>query len=215
MRQIFSVRFFAAVGAVAGLLFLLSTVFAAKQVIEDDAAGAGPPLHSIDFVDRIESSSVAAVGFDADGNATGDAVFTIDASRQVVVRAGTPGEDDCRRLAEPGACAVVADLLGEGVVWFALVPMGDDPTSVPMPAVDTLDGGTATLVNGWQLPHAPAFDRRCGVGENAERFESYRQFKQLFGEEFTTIYDLTDRRLIAVVCRQVVPYAPPPATTQP
>jgi hypothetical protein len=214
MRQIFSVRFFAAVGAVAGLLFLLSTVFAAKQVIDDDGDGdAGPPLHVIDFVDRVESSSNPSFGFDADGLADVDTVFVIDASRQVVVRAGTPGEDHCGRLAEPGACALVADLLGEGVVWLALVPIGADPLSVPMPAVDTLDGGVATLVNGWQLPHAPAFDRRCGSGENAERFESYRQFKQLMGDDFITIYDLRDRRLTAVVCRQRVPYAPPSSTT--
>ena len=127
---------------------------------------------------------------------------------------GTPGIDACGRLAEPGACAVVADLLGEGVVWFAVVPMGAG-RSVPMPAVDTLEEGVATLVNGWQLPHAPAFDRRCGEGDDEEVFESYRQFKQLFGENFTTLYDLDSRQLTAVVCRQRVPYAPSPASTVP
>ena len=99
-------------------------------------------------------------------------------------------------------------------MWFALVPMGNGRT-VPMPAVDTLEDGVATLVNGWQLPHAAAFDRRCPAqnGDGDEVFESYRQFKQLFGENFTTIYDIDQRQLTAVVCRQMVPYAPPPDST--
>ena len=94
-------------------------------------------------------------------------------------------------------------------MWFALVPMGNG-RSVPMPAVDTLESGMATLVNGWQLPHAPAFDRRCPApnGDGEEAFESYRQFKQVFGDDFTTLYDIDQRMLTAVVCRQVVPYAP-------
>jgi hypothetical protein len=99
----------------------------------------------------------------------------------------------------------VLDLLGEGVVWLALVPAGD-AGEVALPAVDTLEDGLAILVNGWQLPHAPVFDRRCGD----EVFESYRQFKQIFGDDFTTLYDLDQRRLSAVVCRQRVGYAPLP-----
>ena len=34
-------------------------------------------------------------------------------------------------------------------------------------------------------------------------FESYRQFKQILGDNFTTIYDIDQRQLTAVVCRQV------------
>ena len=56
---------------------------------------------------------------------------------------------------------VVADLLGEAVVWFALVPMSASPTSVQLPSIDTIDEGVATLVNGWQLRYAPVLDRRC------------------------------------------------------
>ena len=80
---------------------------------------------------------------------------------------------------------------------------------MPLPAIDSLADGVATLVNGWQLPHAAALDRRCGE----ELFESYRQWKQILGDNFTTIYDIDQRELTAVVCRQVVPYGPPPAST--
>jgi hypothetical protein len=214
VREIFSVRFFVAIGAVAGLLFLLFTFFVARDVVDQaisdngaDAARYQP--RAIDLVDVVASTDNPGFSFDADGQAATNAAFTLDPTRKVTVVAGTPGEDDCGRIAEPGACAIVADLLGEGVVWFALVPMGNART-VPLPAIDSLDNGVATLVNGWQLPHAPALDRRCG--EN-ELFESYRQFKQILGDNFTSIYDIDQRQLTAVVCREVVPYGPPPAST--
>jgi len=214
MRQIFSVRFFAAVGAVAALLFVLVTVFTARRVIEGDDSDQGAvQRRAIDLVDQVQAAS-APITFDADGLTTGSTSLTIDPSRAMTIVPGTPGVDYCGQLATPGACAVVADLLGEGVVWFAIVPMGTTRT-VPMPAVDTIEEGVATLVNGWQLPHAPAFDRRCGEAADEEVFESYRQFKQLFGENFTTLYDIDQRQLSAVVCRQRVAYAPPPASTVP
>ena len=214
MREIFSVRFFIAIGAVAGLMFLLFTFFVARDVVDQaisdngaDAAEYRP--RAIDLVDVVASTDNPGFRLDEDGEAATNARFTLDPSRTVTVVAGTPGEDDCGRLAEPGACAIVADLLGEGVVWFALVPMGAN-RGVPLPAIDSLDNGVATLVNGWQLPHAPALDRRCG---DNELFESYRQFKQVLGDNFTTIYDIDQRQLTAVICRQVVPYGPPPAST--
>jgi hypothetical protein len=207
MRQIFSVRFFAAVGAVVGLFLLLFTIQTARRVIDDESGATAPVVRRIDLVEQVVSSTNPAFALDSGGTASADTQLVIDQSRRVTIKSGTVGEDHCRRLAELGACAVVADLLGEGVVWFALVPMGTG-RSVPLPAVDTLDGGEAVLVNGWQLAHAPAFDRRCGVGDDAEEFESYRQFKQVFGEDFTTLYDVDQRQLTAVVCRQRVPYAP-------
>lgn len=216
MREIFSVRFFVAVGAVTGLLFLLFTFFAARNVVDQaisdngaDAAEYQP--RAIDLVDVVSGTDNPGFRFDDDGQATSNARFVLDPSRTVTVVAGTPGEDDCGRLAEPGACAIVADLLGEGVVWFALVPMGAN-RGVPLPAIDWLDNGVATLVNGWQLPHAPALDRRCGPNE---LFESYRQFKQILGDNFTTIYGIDQRELTAVVCRVVVPYGPRPESTLP
>jgi hypothetical protein len=214
VREIFSVRFFIAIGAVAGLLFLLFTFFVARDVVDQaisdngaDAAQYKP--RAIDLVDVVASTNNPGFGFNEDGEAASNAEFMLDPTRKVTVVAGTPGEDDCGRIAEPGACAIVADLLGEGVVWFALVPMGNG-RSVPLPAIDSLDNGVATLVNGWQLPHAPALDRRCN---DNELFESYRQFKQILGDNFTTIYDIDQRQLTAVVCRTVVPYGPPPAST--
>lgn len=210
MRQIFSVRFFAAIGGVVGLFFLLSTIFATREVIEsvgnDDVVSV--EIHKIDLVERVFSSSNGQFQVGIDGLAASDTDLVIDGTRSLRVVRGTPGEMLCPDFGEIGGCAVVADLLGEAVVWFALVPMGSGKT-VPMPAIDTLDDGVATLVNGWQVGFAPILDRRCA----REEFESYSQFRTLLGDDFTSIFDIDERRLSAVECRVRVPYAPEPVPT--
>lgn len=214
MRQIFTIRFLAAAGAVVGLFFLLVTIFATQSAIEgavgDDASDTTPPLHRIDFIDQVFSSSNPNFRVTADGVAANATDLVIDGSRSLRIVRDTPGVDLCPRFGVVGACAVVADLLGEAVVWFALVPMGSGRT-VDLPAIDTLEDGVATLVNGWQIPFAPVLDRRCNDGE----FDSYRQLRERLGDRFIAVYDLDERRLTAVVCRARVPYARVPSTTLP
>lgn len=204
MRQIFSVRFFAAVGGVVALFFLLTTIFATREVIEGDGGGAeAVELHRIDFVDRVFSSRNEQFALDIDGMAANDTELIIDGSRAVRIVEGTPGVDHCPQFPAVGGCALVADLLGEAVVWFALVPASADG-EVDLPAIDTLDDGVATLVNGWQLPFAPVLDRRC----QAQDFSSYREFRSVLGDDFTSVYGIADRRLVAVECERRVAFAP-------
>ena len=205
MREIFSVRFFAAAGAVVGLFFLLTTFFATRDAIDGDDRpdGAEIELHKVDLVEQVFSSRNPSFRVDSQGLAASDTDLIIDGARAIRVVIDTPAEDHCPGFGEIGACAVVADLLGEAVVWFALVPMGSNRT-VELPAIDTLDDGLATLVNGWQLPFAPVLDRRC----RDEAFESFREFRALLDDDFTSIFGIEDRRLIAVECRTRVAYAP-------
>lgn len=214
MRQIFSIRFFAAIGAVVGLFFLLSTVFATQQVIEGDGADeAALQLRDVDFVEQVFSATNPRFRIGDDGLAADDTELIIDGQRRVRIVAGTPGESYCDVHAAPGVCALVADLLGEGVVWFALVPDGTAST-VELPAIDVLEDGRATLVNGWRLPYASVLDRRCRDERNEDvEFSSYREFREVMGDDFISIYDTVERRLVAVQCRTRVPYAPEPAPT--
>lgn len=213
MRQIFSIRFFAAVGAVVGLFFLLTTIFATREVIEgDDGDADAVVVREIDFVEQVFSATNPSFRLDENGLAANDTELIIDGQRRVRVVAGTPGEEHCDVHGAPGSCAIVADLLGEGVVWFALIPDGTG-TTIEFPAIDVLDGGEATLVNGWRLPYAPVLDRRCRDEANEDvEFSSYREFREMMGDDFTSIYDTVERRLVAVECRTRVPYAPEPDT---
>ena len=210
MRQIFSVRFFAAVGAVVGLFFLLTTIFAAGEAIDggeaDDTVVIEP--RRIDFIEQVYSSTNPSFMLDGDGLAVNDTELVIDGTRSVFVVVGTPGEMLCPDLDQVAGCALIADLLGEGVVWFALVPMGPAGT-VDLPAIDVLVDGAAQLVNGWQVDYAPVLDRRCEDDSGNEvEFASYREFRDALGDDFTSIYSSESRRIEAVECRTKVAYAP-------
>lgn len=210
MRQVISIRFLAAVGAVVGLFLLLYlTLGDDDPVLVVEPAVTAPLRHEIDFVDWIYESTTR--DFDiVDGVAAADTEFVIDGSRRLTIKAGTPGEQHCPEFGQIVRCAFVVDLLGEGVVWFAVVPMNPNRT-VDLPAIDTLDRGIATLVNGWQLPYAPILDRNCG---DEYDFASYRELRETLGDDFTSVYSIDEQRLIAVECGTKVPYAPSvPVTT--
>lgn len=214
MRSIFSLRFVAAVAAVVGLFFAL-TIVLGPSLSQSKAATVNPSPSAaavterrIDFVDQvhmIDSREFEVVA----GAANIDAEFVIDGSRSMFVKAGTVGENYCEDLHVTDACAVVADLLGEAVVWFAMVPMGP-AGSVELPAIDVLQDGLAHLVNGWAISYARVLDRRC-VNDNdpntADEFDSYRQFREDLGADFISIYSVEAQKITAVQCRTVVPWA--------
>lgn len=192
MRQIFSLRFFAAIGAVVGLFALLTLAFGDRESLADRVT---PDLvtRDVDVVARVQFARIDGFAVES-GRSVGAVELVLDSDRTVRIVEGTHGQDDCPDLRRSGSCAVVADVLGDAVVWFALVPMGPRDTVV-FPAIDVLDGDRAQLVNGWRLRYAPALDRRC-----AREFASYRELRDEIGTAFTTIYSLEDDRLEAVVC---------------
>ena len=199
MREIFSIRFFAAVAAVSGLLLGLVAFQSSRDGVELDDRGAVAVVRRIDLVESVRASTNTVFGV-TDGAAVGDTELVIDDRRRLRIVDGTPGTVSCDVAGPSGSCAIVADLLGEGVVWFAIVP-GGSGTTVEFPAIDTIDDGIATLVNDWQLPHAPVLDRRCRDGQGREvEFASYREFRERRGDRFVSIYDTVERRLVAVQC---------------
>lgn len=238
MRSIFSIRFLAAILAVVGLLFGLSVLFDAPIPVpslrtDTFAAGGDQPTRvrtdptvvetdevvprRIDLVDRVFGTK--STDFEVvDHLAVADGDLLIDAVRTVHIRAGTPGEDYCHVVHDIGSkCAILADLLGEGVIWFALVPIATDDEGepfVPLPAIDELIDDRARLVNGWELPFDPILTRSCiddGDPNTQDEFESYRQFREVLGDNFTSIYSIRrsgdPSRLSEVECRRQVAYA--------
>lgn len=193
MRQIFSVRFFAAVGAVAGLFVLLTLVFGPRGSVEELAEAEVIPRR-IDLGARVLSAVQGNFELGPDGVTRGSLELLLDGGRDVRVSPGTTGEIRCDELDRMGACAVLIDALGDAVVWFALEPIGPNNT-VEMPPIDVLEDEFAVLVNGWQVRYARVLDRRC-----PREFASYQEFRRELGDSFTSIFSLDDQRLIAVVC---------------
>lgn len=193
MRQIFSLRFFAALGAVAGLFLLLTAIFGGGDPVAELIEEAEVD-RQIDLVDQVFAPVRRGFELGDDGITRGTLELVLDSDRTVYVYEGTYGEISCDRLGEIGACAVLADLLGDAVVWFALVPMGPNDT-VEFPAIDVLEEDFALLVNGWRVPYANVLDRRCD-----REFASYRELRDELGDEFTSIYSIEDRQIVAVRC---------------
>jgi hypothetical protein len=193
MRQIFTVRFFAAVGALLGLLLVLSTLFqdgdSVAELVERE-----PIVRRIDLVALVFSTTPVDLAIDDDGLTTGTAELVLDQERTMQIVPGTFGEVNCAALGEVAKCAVVADLLGDAVVWFAIVPLASSQT-VALPAIVSLDDGYATLTNGWQLPYAQVLERQC-----ARDFESFTEFREELGDGFSSIYRLGAGEITDVVC---------------
>ena len=81
-------------------------------------------------------------------------------------------------VAPYGPQVVVADLLGESVVWFRLAPV-EPGGVVEFGPIVALDVEVATLADGLQLPYARVLTRRCDT-----EFESFSAFRRELGEVF-------------------------------
>jgi hypothetical protein len=160
-------------------------------------SGSGDPAveRDIDLIALVDEAR-ADPGFGIVGGVTtGTMQIRVDALRSMTITAGTPGENRCAALDQVAACAVAADLLGEAVLWFSIVPLAPR-NSVSLPEVVELrDGGTALLANGWIVAHAPALKRNCD-----EDTTSFSDFQRRFREGSVTSFSLDEQRLVAVTC---------------
>lgn len=204
MRQFFSVRFWAAVAAVVGLAAALAAVV--DQGEAAPLAVAEPPAPTARRLDTIQ----LAVGF-ADpgafalegGEVEGESTIVLVDGRRLLLADGTPGESTCQAVAELGGCVFAADLLGDAVVWFSLLPADaiDDGEYPLPPIVELLDGITwARLANGWEVPLLPVVSRRCGTETT-----SLGDFVERIGTDHVTLFNLEAGEVSAVRCTEEEP----------
>lgn len=214
VRQIFTVRFCLTLFALLALLGVAQAI-ASSNSQHKAAVGVGEPAgHSVDFIALVQTAQLppgfAVVG----GRATADLFLVIDATRTMLVKAGTPGEVDCPRLNEPAQCLVAADLLGDAVLWFSIIP-GAAGAVVPLPAVvELLPGGWVRLANDWVVQHAPKVERSC-----VDDTSSLTNFIELYGDTATSSYNVEQQRIVRVKCPRAststtsTPAATTPSTT--
>ena len=146
-------------------------------------------------IDASEAFSVV------EGVTVGSAAINLDDGRTVSITRGTPGEIDCADQTTPAACVLLADMLGEGVVWYALVNADSiiARTLVLPTLVDMVDGGdTGVLANGWHVPLANGVIRTC-AGE--PRSTTLRAFIESYSEAgIRTVLDLDRDEVVEVIC---------------
>jgi hypothetical protein len=197
VRQFLSLRFWLTVLALVAVTGALVLVFR-NQSPPPGLPTSGADVaatHRVDLV-AVVAKATPAAGFDlTDGAASADLALLLDANRTMVVKAGTPGESTCSSLDQPERCVVVATLLGDAVLWFALVP-GTAGASVSLPGVVALpEAGWAQLANRWLVRRASVVERNC-----AKDTVSLTDFIHQFGKRATSTFNLETQKLTKVAC---------------
>lgn len=195
MRQFASWRVWAAI-----LLVVIALVWLRACVLDESSSTTIDRTQSrrIDLISSTATIRSDAPWFVSDGVMSGDATVVLANGRVVRLTDGTLGESSCLFPDVLNACVLLADTLGEGVVWFALLPApASASTELELPAIATLlDGVTyARLDNGWEVPLLDRVIRRCDV-----ETPNLTSFVQRFAGRHVTIVDLERAEVSAVRC---------------
>ena len=201
MRQLLSWRTWAAIA----VLLVLITVL---QLLTGDGRRSGtsdeetqPSVRRVEVIASVMSID-ASEAFDViDGITVGSAVLTLDDGRNITITRATPGEIDCADRATAASCVLLADMLGDGIIWYALVN-SDGPAArlLALPTlIDMEDGGDiGVLANGWRVPLANGVIRTC-AGE--PRSSTLRAFIESYSETgIRSMLDLDRDEVVEVIC---------------
>ena len=164
--------------------------------------------HKIDLVASVDSINVDSTWSQVNGVTRGGAMrLSLDDLRVLTVQDGTltaeyGSTSACTDFAKPNACVLLADMLGDAVVWFALVPAdviaGREFLTLPGLVDMQANGDEGILRNGWVLKLATPVKRECGDVTTS----SLRDFITRFPDQLSkTIMNLTTDNVVSVKCK--------------
>jgi hypothetical protein len=195
VSQFFTWRYWAALGSLI-VLFLVLLAF------RDDGGPAEVVFDAndrrIDLIARTSTIRSEGAWSVSQGRSRGDATAVLQNGRVLIIADGTLGQSSCLVPETPDACVILADTLGDGIVWFALVPApAVGTTELELPPIDALlDGVTyARLTNGWEVPLLDRVSRRCD-----DETPNLATFVEQFRDNHVTIVDLEEAQVSAVRC---------------
>jgi hypothetical protein len=197
MRYFFTARLWAALGILLGAAVL---VFGLLIVVNGGSTTGSSGSRVIDVVAAVTTTEFGDGWQVSSGKSVGDATLFLDDGRAMRIVNGTPGEVTCETPTIPYSCVFVADTLGSGVLWFALVPSDSNNGKeiLTLPAlVDMMQGGDlGVLSNGWVVPLATPTVRNCETETT-----SLRDFINKFPEgNAVSLLNLYQDQISEVVC---------------
>lgn len=193
MRQFISLRFWLALLALGALALVVTALN--RSSARTDAVALQQTERQIDLLHWVFLATPGDGFALRNGVTTADLALQIDGTRTMVVKQGTPGVITCADIEKPGSCTVAADLLGDAVLWFTLMPGPPDAT-IELPAVsELLGGGKVRLSNNWVVSHAPKVKRSCPADTS-----SLNDFIRTYGDEATSTFDFESQRVVKVTC---------------
>lgn len=214
MREILSARFVAAIAALVGLggIVWLALPDHSNSLVP---VSSGLTERRIDFLSLVFQTTAQEGWGVEDGVTTKQMELIID-SRRMRIPPGTPADVTCPNMNLYAQCAVAADMLGDAVVWFALVPALPRKT-LQLPAlVELRKNNEVLLANGWVLKRSSVIDRQCST-----ETESLQDFFDKFGNRASSVFNFDKQQVVRVVCRgeaavdDTVPEETVPVGTEP
>lgn len=194
-------RTWAAIGAVLLLATIVQLATGRGPRGSAGDSAVQPATKNVEVVASIMSITSSEAWSVVEGVTVGSATLALDDGRVVTIARDTPGELDCADRTTPAACVLLADFLGEGVVWYAIVNSdGPAARTLALPTlVDMADGGdTGILQNDWHLPLANGVVRTCS---GDPRSENLRAFINSYAEGgIRTVLDLDRDEVVEVIC---------------
>ena len=165
-------------------------------------------LHKIDLVASVDSINVDSAWSQENGVTRGGAMrLSLDDLRVLTVQDGTLTAEygsvpACSDFAKPNACVLLADMLGDAVVWFALVSSdalaGQEFLTLPGLVDMQANGDEGILRNGWVVKLATPVKRECDDVTTS----SLRDFITRFPDQLSkTIVNLTTDNVVSVKCK--------------
>ena len=165
-------------------------------------------LRTVDLVASVNSINVDSGWSQENGVTRGGAMrMSLDDLRVLTVQEGTLAADygstsACTDFVKPNACVLLADMLGDAVVWFALVPSdvlaGREFLTLPGLVDMQANGDEGILRNGWVVKLATPVKRECGDSVTS----SLRDFITRFPDQLSkSIVNLTTDNVVSVKCK--------------
>ena len=196
MRHFLSARFAAAVGIPIVVAFLIYVVLMNSG---SPSQSASKVVHFVNYTASVNIVQAESGWSVVQGTSRLTARLALDDARTVFIAEGTPGEITCTDFSTPNACVLIAELLGDAVVWFALTPATSETLLTRLalpPVVDMLNGGDfAVLSNGWVIPLATPTKRSCSTPT-----VSLREFINKFASNMNVSLNLSADQIDVVTC---------------
>lgn len=195
MRQILTRRFALALG----VPLLAAACWWLLVLRGGDESSSSGRRHFVSYTASVVTVQADPTWAVKNGMTIGAARLALDDGRTMYIAEATLGEIACTDRATPNACVILAEMLGDAPVWFALTTAnGDEPTSrlaLP-PIVDMLNNGDdAVLENGWVVPLATPTKRVCDTATT-----SLRDFINQFGSKMDVSLNLSTDEIDTVSC---------------
>ena len=184
------------------VIFILATRGSSSEI------SVTQTLHKIDLVASVNSINVDSAWSQESGSTRGGAIrLSLDDLRVLTVPDGTLTAEygsitACTDFAKPNACVLLADMLGDAVVWFALVSAdaiaGREFLTLPGLVDMQANGDEGILRNGWVVKLATPVKRECGDTSTS----SLRDFITRFPDQLSeSIMNLTADNVVSVKCK--------------